>query len=112
MLRLFYNPQERAYLVERLRWIDSQTIPPVPRRGCVSLEYGSESKFYIFGGIYDSRLDYYTTSSVVNIATIQDDTFSIQAVPKRRDKQNKNNSCLKPKMNYRIEKGSRISTTD
>lgn len=109
MLRLYYNSQERVYLVEKLRWNEGQGIPPVPRRGCVGLDVGSDSRFYIFGGVYDSRLDFYVAGAAVNLATVQDDTFSIQTVPKKKDRQSNKNNVLKPKMNYRIEKSSRTS---
>jgi hypothetical protein len=109
MLRIYYNSQERVYLVEKLRWNDSNGIPPVPRRGCVGLDVGNDTRFYIFGGIYDSRLDYYATSPSINLASFREDTFSIQTVPKRKDRQSNKNHMLKPKMNYRIEKSARTS---
>ncbi len=68
----------------------------------------SESRFFIFGGIYDSRLDFYKGSSEVNLVIVQEDTFTIQTLPKKKDKNNKNN-ILKPKMNYRIEKSAKTS---
>jgi len=58
-------------------------VPSVPRRGCVGLE-AADNRFYIFGGIYDSRLDFYTNGSAVSVANIQDDTFYINSVPKRK----------------------------
>jgi hypothetical protein len=109
MLRLSYSSQEKLYIVEKLRWNENQGIPPVPRRGCVGLDIGSDSRFYILGGIYDSRLDFYSNSPAVNLAVVQDDCFSIQAVPKKKDRQTSKNSFLKPKMNYRIEKSSRTA---
>lgn len=103
MLRLSYNSQERAYIVERLKCNQTQGIPSIPRRGCVGLDIGSgDTRFYILGGVYDSRLDYYSGAAGVNLAVVQDDTFSIQAAPKRRDRLNSRNSYLKPKMNYRV----------
>jgi hypothetical protein len=39
---------------------------------------------------------------------VQEDNFSIQTVPKKKDRNNKNN-LLKPKMNYRIEKSVKTS---
>ena len=63
---------------------------------------GSDSRFYIFGGIYDSRLDFYVAGAAVNLATVQDDAFSIQTVPEKKDPQGNKNNVLKPKMNYRI----------
>lgn len=70
---------------------------------------GSDTRFYILGGVYDSRLDFYNGNTGVNLAVVQEDSFTIQATPKRKDRQTNKNSFLKPKMNYRIEKGSRTS---
>jgi hypothetical protein len=111
MLRLSYNSQERTYIVERINFTPSQGIPPVPRRGCVGLDIASsDTRFYILGGIYDSRLDFYGGGPGVNLAVIQEDSFTVQTAAKRRgDRQSSRNSFLKPKMNYRVEKSSRTA---
>lgn len=65
-----------------------------------------ENRFYILGGVYDSRLDYYTNAAGVSVAVVTQEGFTIEAAPKRKEKQGRN-SVLKPKMLYRVEKSVR-----
>jgi hypothetical protein len=70
MLRIYYNSQERVYLVESLKWKQNIGIPIIPRRGCIGVDIGSDNKFYIIGGVYDSRLDFYNHSGGVNTVNV------------------------------------------
>lgn len=59
MLRIQFNIQDKCYFVDHLKWKE----PPnrlfcLPKGGCTAVEC-AENQFYIFGGVYDSRLDYY-----------------------------------------------------
>lgn len=105
MLRLTYNSQERIYIVEKLKWTDNNGIRPVPRRGCIGLDIGNDSRFYILGGVHDSRLDFHVVSTGINLAIVQEDAFTICPAAKRKERQerlNSRNTFLKPKMNYRV----------
>lgn len=107
MIRLQWEPREKNFIVENLRFTES-TSAVIPRRGCVGLE-AAENRFYIFGGIYDSRLDYYTSGSPVSLAVIQSDSFSITVPPKKKERYVQKLNFLKPKMHYRIERTARTS---
>lgn len=106
MLRLYYSSTEKNFLIDHLRPTEGG-IPPVPRKGCLGLETTNENRFYILGGVYDSRLDFYAPPGSMNVVTLQPESFNIQTIPKRKERSIQKSNCLKPKMHYRLERGVR-----
>ena len=78
----------------------------VPRKGCTSIDCGDE-RFYIFGGVYGDRLDYYEKVSSIGIAEIKNDFFTVSQLPKRKDRHLNNPNNIKPKMRYKIERSAK-----
>jgi hypothetical protein len=79
-----------------------------PRRGCVGAEC-FDNRFYIFGGVYQERLDFYEVASSIGVAEVNDDEFTISQLPKRKDRHLNRPNFIKPKLNYRVERSQRNS---
>lgn len=103
MVQIQYNYQEKCYFFERLRWKGSENgIESLPRKGCTAIESDDGSRFFIFGGIYDSHLDYYMTSSTICEVEVSSGCFTISQPAKRKDQHLNRPNYLKPKLAYRI----------